>query len=118
MSGVLESETRSHLSHRFPGSRHYDPKKVNAQPGEKLADGAVGKADVEIPGAGRAYHDVLIRPVNRKFLTIPLHQAAYGKKPADFSGLFVLTSKAGKKFLAKQSGSSVALIWLLAKKAF
>lgn len=118
MSGALEAATRDHFTSRFPGSSHYSPKKVNAQPGEKLADGAIGKADVDVPGASRAYHDITIRPVNRKFITIPLHQAAYGKKASDISGMFVLTSKAGKKFLAKKQGSAITLLWLLAKQAF
>ena len=118
MSKELESQTRDHFRERFPGSKHYDPGKVNAQQGKKTSTGPEGKADIEVPGAGRAYHDVTIRPVNRKAITIPMHQAAYGKKPSDVPGLFVYRSKSGSAFLAKSEGKELQLLWLLAKRAF
>ena len=71
-----------------------------------------------MPGASRAYHDVTIRPVKRKAITIPVHQAAYGKKPTDVSGLFVYKSKNGSAFLAKSEGKELQLLWLLSKRAF
>ena len=71
-----------------------------------------------MPGASRAYHDVTIRPVNRKAIPIPVHQAAYGKKPADVYGLFVYKSKNGSAFLAKSEGKELQLLWLLSKRAF
>ena len=118
MSKELESQTRDHFRERFPGSKHYDPSKVNAQQGKKTSTGPEGKADIEVPGAGRAYHDVTLRPVNRKAITIPMHQAAYGKKPSDVPGLFVYRSKSGSAFLAKSEGKELQLLWLLAKRAF
>ena len=118
MSKELESQTRDHFRERFPGSKHYDPSKVNAQQGKKTSTGPEGKADIEVPGASRAYHDVTIRPVNRKAITIPMHHAAYGKKPADVSGLFVYKSKNGSAFLAKSEGKELQLLWLLSKRAF
>ena len=118
MSKELESQTRDHFRERFPGSKHYDPSKVSAQQGKNTGTGPEGKADIDVPGAGRAYHDVTIRPVNRRAITIPLHQAAYGKKPSDVPGLFVYRSKSGSAFLAKSEGKELQLLWLLAKRAF
>ena len=118
MSKELESQTRDHFRERFPGSSHYDPSKVSAQQGKNTGSGPEGKADIDVPGAGRAYHDVTIRPVSRKAITIPVHQAAYGKKPADVPGLFVYRSKSGSAFLARSEGKELQLLWLLAKRAF
>ncbi len=118
MSKELESQTRDHFRERFPGSSHYDPSKVNARQGKSTSAGPEGAADIDVPGAGRAYHDVTIRPVKRKAITIPVHQAAYGKKPADVPGLFVYRSKNGSAFLAKSEGKELQLLWLLAKRAF
>lgn len=88
------------------------------QPGSRAEGRAEGSAEVAIPGASRAYHDVTIKPVNRQAITIPLHQAAFGKKPSDVSGLFVVKSKNGHAFLAKNEGKELQLMWLLAKRAF
>lgn len=118
MSRELQDKVREHLKERFPGSSHWDPSKVSMQLGRKTADGAEGGVDVAIPGASRAYHDVAIKPVSRQAITIPLHQAAFGKKPADVSGLFVVKSKSGSAFLAKNEGKELQLLWLLAKSAF
>lgn len=118
MSKELESQTRDHFRDRFPGSSHYDPSKVNARQGKKTSTGPEGAADIDVPGASRAYHDVTIRPVNRKAITIPMHQAAYGKKPADVPGLFVYRSKSGSAFLARSEGKELQLLWILAKRAF
>ena len=118
MSEELESRTRDHFRERFPGSEHYDPGKVSARQGKKTSAGPEGKADIDVPGASRAYRDVTIRPVRRKAIAIPVHQAAYGKKPADVSGLFVHKSKGGSAFLARSEGKELQLLWLLAKRAF
>ena len=118
MSKELESQTRDHFRERFPGSSHYDPSKVNAQQGKNTGTGPEGKADVAVPGAGGACRDGPVRPVNRRAVTIPVHQAAYGKKPSDGPGLFVYRSKSGSAFLARSEGKELQLLWLLAKRAF
>lgn len=60
MSRELQEKTREHLRERFPGSEHWNPAKVSMQAGSKTGSGAEGSADVDIPGASRAYHDVVI----------------------------------------------------------
>lgn len=119
MSEVLQDETREHISQRFSGSKHWVPKKVQAEAGRTEGESVtVGSAAVNIPGATRAYHDVVIRPVARKFITIPLHASAYGVSPHDVPELFPLTTKSGKKFLAKIDGNALTFMWLLTKRAF
>lgn len=115
MSEALQDVTREHFRVRFPDSRHWDPSKVSAQP----AKGSEGSADVSVPGASRAYHDVTIKPVMRQAITIPMHSSAYGKKPSEVPDLFVWKSKkSGSAFLAKSEGKELILMWLLAKQAF
>lgn len=43
--------------------------------------------NVEVAGASRAYHNITIVPKFRKWLTLPMHAKAYGKKATDFSNL-------------------------------
>ncbi len=59
-----------------------------------------GEIVIDVPGITRAYRDLHISPKNSKHLTIPLHRSAYGKRATEFSDLFVVTKKNGKKFLA------------------
>ena len=83
------------------------------QQGDSL--GVVGNVNVNIPGAGRAYHDVTIRPVRARHLTIPIHQSAYGKKVSDFNDLF---KPKGKNILARNDNGQLVAMFALAKSAF
>lgn len=108
----MTSTVRSHIAQRQPGSQHWDQSKVNVG---QIA-GNSGETIVDIPGAGRAYHDVTIRPLTAKHLTIPMHSSAYGKKTTDFNDLF---RPKGKNALARID-SSGQLVWMfaLAESAF
>lgn len=70
---------RGHFSRRFPGSKHFDPDKVNSTRGLVIVD---------VPGVTRAYQDIDIYPKNAAFLTIPVHPDAKGRSASDFSNLF------------------------------
>ena len=97
---------------QFPGSKHYDPSKVSPSNDSKLNEGV---ADVDVPGASRAYHDIEIRPKVRQALTIPMHREAFGRSAADFNDLFVVKKKDGKAFLAKNDGGNLSMMFFLAK---
>ena len=116
---TLSDAVKSHFARRFPGSSHFSPDKVAEGVGSSAAGTAEGSAEIGAAGASRAYRDVTIRPVRRQSLTIPMHSSAFGKTPAEVSGLFRWKSRSGKSFLAKEGeGGSLMLMWLLAKEAF
>lgn len=106
----LLSLFRNHVSNRYPGSSHWNPQKINI--GETTEDSAT--IDINIPGAGRAYHDIDILPIRSRLLTIPIHQSAYGKQSArDFKDLFVVKKRNGNAFLCQKNGSSLAFMYVL-----
>lgn len=71
---------------------------------------------MDVPGAGRAYHDVTILPRKAKALAIPIHPAAFGKSPKDFSSLFIPKDKA---ILAMSAGKGRLIpMFALARRAF
>ena len=108
----MSDAIRAHFRFQFPGSSHYDPKKVNPSNESHLNEGVV---DVDVPGVSRAYHDIDIIPRNRQYLTIPMHREAFGKKAPDFNDLFVVKKKDGKAFLAKNDGGNLSMMFFLAK---
>lgn len=108
----MSDAIRAHFRFQFPGSSHYDPSKVNPSNESRLNEGVV---DVDVPGVSRAYHDIDIRPKTRKYLTIPMHREAFGKKAPDFNDLFVVKKKDGKAFLAKNDGGNLSMMFFLAK---
>lgn len=111
MSDSMTTTVKEHISKRYPGSKHWDPNKVSL--GDYSKD--VGVTNVDIPGAGRAYHDVTIKPIRAKALTIPIHSSAYGKKAADFKDLF---KPKDKNILAQNQGGHLVALFALAKSAF
>ena len=115
-SGKIAAESMSKsvknwVQQRYPGSKHYDPSKVNQ--GDSV--GVIGTVNVDIPGINRAYHDVTIRPTHARHLTIPIHQSAYGKRVSDFNDLF---KPKGKNILARNVNGQLVAMFALAKSAF
>lgn len=108
----LSDAIRSHFKFQFPGSKHYDPSKVNPSNDSRLNEGV---ADVDVPGASRAYHDIEIRPKTKQALTIPMHREAFGRSAADFNDLFVVKKRDGKAFLASNEGGNLTMMFFLAK---
>lgn len=107
----MTKSVKNWVQQRYPDSKHWDPNKVTQ--GDSL--GVIGTTNVNIPGAGRAYHDVVIKPVHARVLTIPIHQSAFGKKASDFPDLF---KPKGKNILARNVNGELVAMFALAKSAF
>ena len=107
----MTKAVKNWVQQRYQNSQHWDPNKVTQ--GDSL--GVIGTTNVDIPGAGRAYHDVVIKPVRARHLTIPIHQIAYGKKVSDFNDLF---KPKGKNILARNVNGNLVAMFALAKSAF
>ena len=113
ISDSLKFTTQRHFQKIYPNSNHYNPKKVtngSNNNGQKVS----GEIVIDVPGITRAYRDLHISPKNSKHLTIPLHRLAYGKRATEFSDLFVVTKKNGKKFLAQKNAGSLVFMYYLA----
>lgn len=54
-----------------------------------------------------------IKAKRAKYLTVPIHPAAVGKKARSFPDLFVFTAKSGEKFLAKGEGNDLEFYYWL-----
>lgn len=112
----LYHTTRNHVARRYPGSTHWNTDRISKGSSSASASEASGYVDVNVAGATRAYHDVTIRPVFAKSLTIPIHAESYGKRASDFPGIF---KPKGKNVLAKkESTGGLTFLFALAKKAF
>lgn len=108
---------RNHFGSIYPGSSHYSPDKV--QPSDiRDGDEPYGEISIDVPGVTRAYHDMSIRPRWRRYLTIPIVRAAYGKRAADFPNAFVVKKKDGRMFLAEKQGGQLAVLFRLAQSVF
>ena len=107
----MTKAVKNWVQQRYPNSQHWDPNKVTQ--GDSL--GVIGTTNVDIPGASRAYHDVVIKPVRARHLTIPIHQIAYGKKVSDFNDLF---KPKGKNILARNVNGNLVAMFALATSAF
>ena len=121
-SGNIASETmvemtKDHIAKKYPNSKHWDTSKVTEA--ETTQEG--GGVAIDIKGAGRARHDVTITPRRTQYLAIPIHQEAFGKKPADFDGLFRPWRVGGGdrvNQLAINEGGTLVRLFALAQKAF
>jgi hypothetical protein len=78
-------------------------------------------ADVIIKGAifARVFRDVEITPKKAKYLTIPVHKEALGKRARDFDNLIVKSSKkTGAKFLCRKGrGKALIALFMLVKRS-
>ena len=110
-SNTMTSSVKSWVQKRYPNSKHWDPNKVTN--GKSI--GLTGTTNVDIEGAGRAYHDVIIRPVRAKMLTIPMHSDAFHHSARDFNDLF---KPKGKNILARNVNGNLVAMFALAKSAF
>ena len=108
---------RNHFREIYPGSRHYDPEKVQPKD-ESNGQTPQGTVEIDVPGVTRAYRDLLIKPKLRKSLTIPMHRSSYGKRAADFPDAFVVKNRDGKRFIAENRGGDLVFLFYLAKSAF
>jgi len=100
---------RRHVQAKYPGSSHWSPGKIYAA--------KPGMVNIDIPGAGRAWHDVTIVPRLRRKLAIPF-PVARGTEPRDWQDSFIVKKKDGSMFLAQSSGSSLVALFALVDRAF
>lgn len=110
-SGTMTSSVKNWVQKRYPNSKHWDPNKVTSDKGV----GLTGITNVDIPGASRAYHDVIIHPVRAKMLTIPMHSDAFHHSARDFNDLF---KPKDKNILARNVNGNLVAMFALAKSAF
>ena len=110
-SDTMTNSVKNWVQQRYPNSKHWDPNKVNN--GKSI--GLTGTTNIDIEGAGRAYHDVIIRPVRAKTLTIPIHSDAFHHSARDFNDLF---KPKGKNILARNVNGQLVAMFALAKSAF
>lgn len=110
-SDTMTNSVKNWVQQRYPNSKHWEPNKVTSDKGVGLE----GITNVDIPGAGRAYHDVVIRPVRAKMLTIPMHSDAFHHSARDFNDLF---KPKGKNILARNVNGQLVAMFALAKSAF
>lgn len=100
---------------------------------EQRRSGGVGGLRTRVFSVGAPYADIqerggVIRPVTRKYLTIPMDaiKTATGNIKGKYSGgagryrdsgadSFVYKSKSGALFIAERTGKSLVLLWRLAK---
>ena len=113
---VLE-ETKDHLA-TMSGSRHKTADRLGAKhtnfleyaAGRTILAGADEKSATIVvqntPGLSRAFGDVTVTPTGgRKWLTIPLHRMAYGKRVADLRSNGHKVFRPGNaRILAEKSG--------------
>lgn len=115
----LKNTTRNHFKALYPGSKHYSPDKVTDGVASATTSYVTGSVDIDVPGVTRAYHDLTIVPRFRKYLTIPIHKSAYGKKVEDFGDTFVVkTKKSGNKFIAKKEAYGLTFLYVLKDRVF
>lgn len=93
---------QDHISRRYPGSRHWDPRKVKAVPTGQQNQATV---QIDIPGAGRAWHNVDIYPKHKQWLKIP-----FVKNMDKQTGTYVFESRKGKLLVANKSGILAVLL--------
>ena len=110
-SDTMTNSVKNWVQQRYPNSKHWDPNKVTSDKGVGLE----GITNVDIPGASRAYHDINIRPVRAKMLTIPMHSDAFHHSARDFNDLF---KPKGKNILARNVNGNLVAMFALAKSAF
>ena len=107
----MTNSVKNWVQQRYPNSKHWDPNKVTSDKGVGLE----GITNIDIEGASRAYHDINIRPVRAKMLTIPMHSDAFHHSARDFNDLF---KPKGKNILARNVNGQLVAMFALAKSAF
>lgn len=124
MRSVLLESTRQHVQQRYPGSKHYSPKKIKNSWASKREGKPTGAINADILGICRAYHNHLIKPKRAKWLTIPVHEKSKGVSVKQFNFRHrnnKLFKPKGKNVLAIKDESSpngISVMYALSKKAY
>lgn len=131
---VLATVVQRHVL-RASAARHRTASRLGATPTGHLSEGAANirmekdgrraVVTVPIPGITRAFHDLNIRPKDKKALTIPINAVAYGVRAPELASrgwsLFTLPAKegpgAGILFGRKAGAKSTVALYLLRESA-
>ena len=115
---------RTHLA-GLAASRHVTASRLGASPTGHIraqaarcamADDKGALITVGIPGIGRAYHDIEIRPKSSSALTIPVHRLAYGKTVSELKRSRTIFRPQGKDYLATtEEDGTITVLYLLRK---
>ena len=108
ISEVLTKTTQEHVSKKYPNSTHWALNKIHEGPSFT----STGSVEVDVEGADRAYHEVVIRP-NGKYLTIPIHREEMELPAKDMPDLF---KPKGKDILAQSKGGILTAVFALVKR--
>lgn len=122
LAGEFEELTRSHIREAAK-TRHTTAERLGAKPTNYLLNKAASVESVGAPGkvlltvAGdifkRAFGPVKVSAVAKKYLTIPITAAAYGRRAGEFDGLFLVRTKKGNLLLAQREGKTLKPFFLL-----
>ena len=124
---ALRIEVVNHLR-RESGVRHGTADRLEARPTGHLEKGAArvtshassDRATVNVPIAGiaRAFHDLDIRPVRAKALTIPVSAAAYGHRVRELArmGWRIFRPKGHDVLMGSRDGGEAQALYALKKR--
>lgn len=70
---------------------------------------------IDKPGVALHRYGGTVRPVRARFLTIPTHEEAYGKRAREFDDLFVRDFEGTRFLVRKLPGGSLRLMYRLAR---
>lgn len=126
---ALEVEVRRHVS-RLSAGRHASSASLGAKPSGHYRKGMRGIAghananggEVVIPIAGisRAYHDIIITPNGKKYLTTPKHAAAYAHTVPELKRRGWKIFRPGSKLCLlgyRRKGDEPVMLYALAERA-
>lgn len=113
---------RTHLS-GLAASRHATAARLGASPTGHIraqaarcamADDKGALITIGIPGIGRAFHDIEIRPKRARAITIPVHRLAYGKTVYELARTRTIFKPKGKNYLATtEDDGTLTVLYLL-----
>jgi hypothetical protein len=83
-----------------------------AAPGALAANSDHAMLSISFPGVGRAFHEVKITPKQAKFLAIPVHAIAYGKRARFLWDSLKLFIPKGSRFICMRMRDGKTLLRL------
>lgn len=117
---AILNQVKAHLRERNATANRLGGKRTNyyakaAQSVHAEHDAASARISVSHTGMALHYYGGTVRPVNRKYLTIPIAAEAHGARVSDFPGAFVLRLKGKQPVIAlrKWKGRTPGALQLL-----
>lgn len=127
VAAAAESTTREHLREIDPNMHttrarlgvslgnppSYWASRIAAVESRATKDAAIVSMGKDSEIFERTFGPVVVRPVSAKHLTIPANAATFGRRAREFSGMFPVTFKSGKKALAQREGKGLKVMYWL-----